>query len=186
MKRLATLTYGFVCYAIFFAVLIYSIAFIGSFLVCRTIELLPKGSLATAIATNLVLFGLSGLLHRLMARHAINGWWTSRVPRSIERGTRMLCSTATWCLLMFLWQPIPGSVWTLEVLAWRIVMVILFALGWIAMLISVRPLNDIGVFGLRQVGIYARKAEQERFEIVTAPLYKLARRPQCVGWGTLI
>ena len=55
MKRFAMLTYGLICYAVFFATFLYAIGFIGNLIVPKSIDSVPTMPLGTALFVNTLL-----------------------------------------------------------------------------------------------------------------------------------
>src|SRR5262245_58925756 len=114
MSRLTILLYGLVCYAMFLGVFLYAFAFMGGFLVPRTIDS-PVGAppwLAVVIDAALLL--AFGLQHSVMARPTFKRWWTKLVPPAAERSTYVLASNVCFIALFLLWQPIPTVIWNAE------------------------------------------------------------------------
>src|SRR5690349_1186709 len=122
--------YGLASYAIFLAVFLYAIAFVGNFPVPKTVDVGPTSSLAEALIVNVMLLGLFAVQHSVMARPAFKRWWTRIVPRSIERSTYVLFASLILALLFWQWRPIEGTIWNVTDPAARTVLHVMFALGW--------------------------------------------------------
>jgi protein-S-isoprenylcysteine O-methyltransferase Ste14 len=181
-SRFLFFAYGVVCYAIFFATFLYTIGFLGNFAVPKSIDSGPTGGLGMAIAIDLMLLGLFGVQHSVMARPGFKAWWTRIVPSPIERSTYVLASSLVLILLFWQWRPLPAPIFTLESsvgawLAWGA-----FALGWFVVLYSTFLINHFDLFGLRQVFLHLRNRPAPQLPFATPSLYRIVRHPLYVGW----
>ncbi len=182
MRRFGALAYGVSCYAIFFVTFLYLIGFVGGFVVPKTIDSGPAGSLAFALVVNGALLALFGLQHSVMARPGFKRWFTRVVPPAIERSTYVLASTVVLIALMAFWQPLPQTLFAIENETARAAVTGVYLLGYGIVLYSTFLIDHFDLFGLRQVFLRAigRSYTEKRF--ATPTLYKLIRHPLYVGW----
>ena len=181
MSRVAIFLYGILCYAIFFAVFLYGVGFIGGFLTPTLLDGVPHTSVATAVAVDVALLAAFALQHSGMARPAFKRWWTRVVPQEAERSTYVLLSSLALAALFVWWEPIGGVIWSLGGLA-RSGIIASYVFGWALLLYSTFLIDHFDLFGLKQVwrrlGNKAYRAPAFR----TPALYKLVRHPLYVGW----
>jgi protein-S-isoprenylcysteine O-methyltransferase Ste14 len=175
------LAFAIAAYFAFFAAFLYLIAFVGDFLVPRTIDTGPAAPSGIAAATNLALIALFGVQHSVMARPSFKHALAGTVHPAIERSVYVLASVVVLVALMALWRPIPAVVWQVEgpaaILLWAV-----FGLGWAIVFVSTWLLNHFELFGLQQVwfDLRGRQAAEPQFR---EPLfYRHVRHPLYLGF----
>ena len=182
LKRLTFFAYGLVCYVIFLGTFLYAIAFIGNLGAPTALDAPATGALPRAIAINTGLLALFAVQHSVMARRWFKQWWTSFVPKPIERSTYVLFSSAALIVLFWQGQPVGGTVWSVESPLAEAVLWALFAFGWALVLVSTFLIDHFDLFGLRQVWLYLRGIPYSAREFTTPGPYRLVRHPLYVGW----
>jgi protein-S-isoprenylcysteine O-methyltransferase Ste14 len=186
--RAAAAIYGLASYLIFSLSFAYTPAFIGNFLVPKTIDAGPDSDVARAILIDTLLLGVFALQHSVMARPAFKRWWTRVVPRSCERSTYVLISSVLLILIFWLWRPIVTPVWDVE--GWPATLLTsIFWMGWVIAVISTFQIDHFELFGLRQVVDALRGATGRVQALKTPILYRLVRHPLMLGlllafWAT--
>lgn len=174
--------YGVFCYAVFLASLLYAIAFIGDFVVPKTIDSGPGVAMPEALAINLALLGFFAVQHSVMARQGFKAVWTRMVPRVVERSTYVLISSLLLALICWKWQAIPTVVWDIGSPVLRMLMLALFALGWLILLLSTFMINHFDLFGLRQVYLRLRGLDYTPLSFSERALYRFVRHPLYLGF----
>jgi protein-S-isoprenylcysteine O-methyltransferase Ste14 len=182
MNRLLRVGYGAACYVVFLAAFLYAIGFVGNIAVPRSIDAGVDAPIAEAIVVNVLLLGLFAVQHSVMARPAFKRWWTRLVPKTIERSTYVLLSSLALVLLFWQWRTMPTVIWDVTWQPGRVGLSIVFALGWVTVLLSTFMINHFDLFGLRQVYLAWRGRPYTNLEFRTSLLYRLVRHPIMLGF----
>ena len=184
MKRLVFFVYGVVCHLLFLVTFALLAAFVGNFLLPKTIDApATGGSLGAAIAIDLLLLAAFAVQHSVMARPAFKRVWTRIVPPPIERSTYVLISCLVTLLLIWQWRPIPIIIWhATNPLAWWLG-TILFAIGWLAVPAVSLMINHFDLFGTRQVWLYLQGRAYTPLTFRTPLVYAWVRHPLYLGWA---
>jgi protein-S-isoprenylcysteine O-methyltransferase Ste14 len=181
--RFVSLAYGVLVYAFFLATFSYAIAFVGNFLVPKTIDSGPASGLAEALLVNLALLAVFALQHSIMARKSFKRWWTQFVPPAVERSTYVLAATLALALLLWQWRPIAEPVlWRVENPAAVAAIWTVFCLGWGILLLATFLINHFELFGLRQVFSFLVGRDIPEAEFRTPLIYRYVRHPIYLGF----
>ena len=182
MAQLLTLLYGFVAYAVFLVAFLYAIGFVGNVVVPKSIDSGATFPLIETLVTNVVLLSLFAIQHSVMARPAFKRWWTTIVPKQIERSTYVLLASLILLLLFWQWRPIPAVVWDAGPTPLGTALLALSGAGWLIVLLSTFMINHFDLFGLRQVALYFQRRPYTPLAFVTRGLYKVVRHPLMLGF----
>jgi protein-S-isoprenylcysteine O-methyltransferase Ste14 len=184
MQRATYLAYGLGCHLLFLGVYAWFAAFVGNFLVPRTIDAPASAlSLAAAVAIDIGLLLLFALQHSLMARPAFKHRWTRLVPQAIERSTYVLLSCVVLIVLMLAWQPLPAVVWQAPTGVARWLLWCAFAAGWLAVPLVSLMINHFDLFGTRQVWLHWRGLPYTPPPFHEPFAYRWVRHPLYIGWA---
>jgi protein-S-isoprenylcysteine O-methyltransferase Ste14 len=185
-KRIAFLAWGAFCYAAFFAVFLYAIAFVGDLGIApKTIDSGEPGPLGLALLVNLGLLSLFALQHSVMARPGFKRVWTKIVPEPAERPTYVLLSSLLLAVLFALWQPIGGTAWEITSPAVAAFLRTLYFAGWAMLLYSTALIDHFDLFGVRQAWLAFRGRPYTSHPFKTPGLYKHLRHPLSVSWAII-
>jgi protein-S-isoprenylcysteine O-methyltransferase Ste14 len=182
LKRLTFGLYGLACYVIFLGTFLYAIGFIGNLGTPTALDGSTSEPFARALAIDVALLGLFAVQHSVMARQWFKRWWTRVVPKPIERSTYVLFSSLALMLLFWQWRPVGIEVWSVSDPGGRALLRILFAFGWILVLVATFLINHFDLFGLRQVWLYLVQRPYTALRFATPGPYRLVRHPLYVGW----
>ncbi len=182
MNRVVAFVYGTVAYVIFFTTFCYMIGFVGDFAVPKTIDSGLAGSFGSAVLVNIVLLSLFAVQHSVMARPAFKAWWTTIVPKPIERSTYVLLTSLILILMVWQWRPMPGVIWAVESAAGRLLLWASFWFGWGLVLLSTFVIDHFDLFGLRQVYLYLKGTPYTSPAFKVTTLYKIVRHPLLLGF----
>jgi protein-S-isoprenylcysteine O-methyltransferase Ste14 len=185
IRRLALLSYGILCYGLFFVTSLYAVGFIGGFLTPTRLDDPRQDALAVALAIDGALLALFAVQHSGMARPAFKRWLTRFVPATAERSTYVLLSSAALLVLFWQWRPLGGVVWDVPGEVGRAVVYALFAIGWLIVLATTFLINHFDLFGLRQVWLAFRGRPYTQLRFATPWPYRLVRHPLYIGWLTV-
>ena len=188
MKRYLIVGYGAAAYLLFLAAFLYLVGFVGNIAVPRSVDRGLPAPIGQAVLVNVVLLGLFGVQHSVMARPAFKRWWTRLVPPSMERSTYVVLSSAVLLLLYWQWRTIPAVIWDVRQPAGRMVLWALFWLGWAIALAATFMVSHFDLFGLRQVYLAWRGKPYTHIGFHARLLYRLVRHPLMLGfliafWG---
>ncbi len=103
------ISYAAVAYVLFLASFLYVIGFLGNIGVPRSVDRAVAASTGHAVLVDLLLLGLFGVQHSVMARPGFKSWWTRIVPQPIERSTYVLISSLVLLLLYWQWRFMPPA-----------------------------------------------------------------------------
>lgn len=181
MNRYFAVTYGAISYALFLAVFVYAIGFVGG-LTPRSVDNAIAAPAGWAVVIDVVLLTLFAAQHSVMARPAFKRWWTRYVPVPVERSTYVLLASLVLALVIWQWRAIPAVVWEVSWQPARVVIWALFWLGWAIVLASTFMINHFELFGLRQVFAVWRSRPQADTGFRTTLFYRVVRHPLNLGF----
>jgi methanethiol S-methyltransferase len=183
MTRTLYLLFGVIAYTIFLATFLYLIGFVGNLPgLPRTVDRGPTSDLAAALIVNVSLIALFGLQHSVMARQGFKRAWTRIVPEPIERSLYVLAASLALILLFAFWRPLPATIWSIENDLAASLVWILFALGWLIVLLSTFLISHFELFGLKQVWRHMTGVAAASPQFRQPFFYKLVRHPLYAGF----
>jgi protein-S-isoprenylcysteine O-methyltransferase Ste14 len=175
------LVYAGVCYLVGNAGLGYCALFLLGIAVPTSIDDPPSLPVPAAVAVDLGLVALWAVQHSVMARPRFKRALTRLIPKHTERATYCLASGLALGLVCVLWQPIPGTIWSVAAQPWAAAATVVSLAGWGIMVAATFEIGHAELLGLAQAyraqrGLPApSSALRERF------LYRVVRHPIQLG-----
>ena len=185
MARIGVFFYGLFSYALFLAVFVYGLGFIGGFVTPTMLDGTPHRPLGVALAINLGLLAAFALQHSGMARPAFKRWWTRIVSPAAERSTYVLVSSLGLVALYAYWEPIGGVIWQAPEGLVRTAIIGLYLCGWLLLLYATLLIDHFDLFGLKQVWRHLTGRDYRPPQFHTPSLYRVVRHPLYIGWLTI-
>jgi protein-S-isoprenylcysteine O-methyltransferase Ste14 len=182
MRRFLVLAYGGVAYLAFLAAFVYTIGFLANAGVPKGVDDGAVRPAWLAVLVNAGLLGLFAVQHSVMARPWFKKWWTRIVPAAIERSTYVLAASLAIGLLLWLWQPLPATVWSVPAGWLRGLLWTLYGVGWAFVVLSTFVIGHFDLFGLRQVLSRARGTRYAEPGFRQPLYYRIIRHPIMVGF----
>lgn len=180
MRKLLAVVYGVAVYGFFGLTWVYFVGFLGGFPLPKDIDSGAVVPLPEALSIDLGCLALFFAHHSVMARARAKRAIARFVPPPIERSTYVFVATLSIALLMWMWRPLPQTVWQLDGAA-RVVARAVFWIGVVVTLTGSHMLDGLEVFGVRQVLAYFRGRELRGMPFGTPALYRLVRHPMMTG-----
>jgi protein-S-isoprenylcysteine O-methyltransferase Ste14 len=179
-KRFGVLGYGVVSYVIGVTALV---VWILMMLGLISFSGGPIGELATgpALGLDVALLVGFGLQHSLMARPAWKARWQRVVGPALERPTYMLATGLVLLLVLWLWQPMPTTIWSFGN---RVAIGGAYALAvsaWAYLFIASFAIDHFELFGLRQVWSFFVGRPIMPVEFRERWMYRIDRHPIMTG-----
>ena len=180
MRRAAGTAFRLIAYVAFLTSFAWLFAFVGNWLLPRTIDSGRPAGLGEALAVDVGWFVLFGLQHSTMARARVKARLLRVVPPELERSLFVLVSALLVMLLLWQWRPLPAVVWDVQATPWRPLLVGLYLAGWLQLLASSFFIDHFALFGLR---------DATPTPLGTPYLYRYVRHPLYLGllvavWAT--
>jgi len=159
MGRIIVFIYGLIAYLAFFGTILYAIGFTENMVVPKGIDDGTIVSMGQAILINVLMLGVFGIQHSIMARPAFKDWWTKIIPKPAERSTFVLITSIILCVMFWQWRPMTTVIWDLEAPALRYILFGLSFVGWGMVFYSTFLIDHFDLFGMRQVYLYLQGKE---------------------------
>ncbi|HEX5211111.1 MAG TPA: isoprenylcysteine carboxylmethyltransferase family protein [Pseudolabrys sp.] len=179
MSRIIALRFGEIAYFTLFAAVGHAIFFVENMVVPKTID---AGGLMTptsqAIVIDLLLMTIFALLHSVMARQGVKRWWAKLVPVSVGRSAYVFIASVSLLAVMWLWRPMPETVWHVASPPAVLALTAVSFLGWLFFFVGSFVITNWELFGLRHIGDYVQDSVMPE----PAPLsYRLTRHLSHLG-----
>ena len=190
LGRAAALTVAGVGYVSFLLVLLWSVGFLADLpWAPTTVDGPVRAPAAVALLVDLLLLLAFSVHHSVMARAGVKRRLARQLPPAVERGAYVLASSALLGLVLWQWQPVPGSVWRASSEPWAAMLWALCALGWVLAVASTFVVDHWDFVGLRQARWDPRRGAYRGPGFTERWLYAWVRHPLMLGllvafWAT--
>ncbi|RLT94749.1 methyltransferase family protein [Ketobacter sp.] len=179
-RKSTLLLYGIASYLIGCAGLVAVILAMAGILPMGSFIVLTDNALLACVI-NVLLIGLFGLQHSIMARPFFKRAFANTFSAASERATFVWGSGATLLIILALWQPVSGHLWQVESLAGRTILWCLFGAGWSYLFAATFAINHWDLFGLRQIWFAVNDRAYQAPEFKENWMYRFSRHPIMLG-----
>jgi len=122
-----------------------------------------------------------------MARAPFKRRLSRWIPVELIRSTFVLVSSLAFIMVMLLWQPMGGVVWSTDNELLRGLVTGTYLFGWLLMIWSTFLLDHFEMFGLRQAWCAFRGGSDcAEPAFCTPAAYRFVRHPIYTGWLTVM
>ena len=166
----------------FFISFLYSIGFVGSLVVPKSINSGIESNFTESIIINLLLLSIFAIQHTIMARPSFKKWWTSIINPAIERSTFVLFTSLILLLIYWKWRPMTEVIWEVQNETAALIITIIFWAGWLIVLLSTFMINHFHLFGLDQVFTNLKNRPATGLQFKEIFFYKFVRHPIMTGF----
>ena len=171
------------------AVLAYGVGMFGLFWVILAagglaphgLTSLQSGTIAGAVAVNVLLVFAFATQHTIMARRWFKEAVARIIPQPVERSTFVFASGIAMAALVYFWQSVPGTVWSFESTLAVIVTRTIYVIGIVYLVGSSFVTNHFELFGLRQAWLYCTGQEYSPVKFRQNWTYRYSRHPMMLG-----
>src|SRR4029450_1036776 len=184
MGRAISFFYGIIAHMGFLLVFLYLIGFLANFTVPKSIDSGQTEPFGRALLINVILLGIFGIQHSVMARQGFKRWWTQIISHHIERSTYVLISDLLVVLLGWQWLPMTVVIWNVERPVGRLALWGLFGAGWLMIVLASFMTDHFDLSGTRQVYLHLRGKDYSPLKFKATGFYKYVRHPLMLGWIT--
>ena len=181
MKRIASSLYGIFSYLIGLSGLTAFMLFMGgwSFLPLHINSRVADTSTMQAFTINLLIIVLFGLHHSVAARSSLKDKLAKLMPEAIERSTYILITGVFMFAICFYWQPLAGTLWTIDDTIVVLILKSIHVLGWVVLVAASFEIDHFHLMGLKQSLIMETAEEMKLKESF---LYSIVRHPIQTGF----
>lgn len=186
MKRWIVFLYGIFSYLMFLGVFLYAVGFIGNLWISNSLDSEPSIGFWAALGIDVGLLLLFAVQHSVMARPVFKKWLTRYIPESAERSTYILLSNVAMILIFAFWQPLGGTIWSIENQLVSNFVYGIYFFGWLFLLVSTFGICHFDLFGLRQIWLFLNNKPYTYHEFNVSVLYSMVRHPIYLAWSIII
>lgn len=157
-------------YATFACSLLWVIAFLADLPAPTRVDSRPTSGTGTSVLVNLGLLGAFALHHSMFARAAVKRRLARVVPAAAGRPGFVLVASVLLMVTLWWWRPIPAPVWTVPGVPARVLVWVMFGLGWALTLSASFLIDHRAFFGLRRAGAAGPLYQRSMYALVRHPM----------------
>jgi methanethiol S-methyltransferase len=161
---------------------------LGWFFFCYFVrfgQIAPPGSVASSIASDVLLFSVFAAHHSLLARTGIKRWLQGRVSTPLERSLYTWTASLLFLAVCSWWQPVPGLLYTIP-FPWSLAGYAIQAVGVALTIAGAAAVDALDLAGVRPA-LLARHGQTARHvPLKTRGVYGFVRHPLYAAWAMMV